>query len=357
MPWSFPIARVFGIPIRVHATFFLLPLGVALTRRSGDGWRGGVQAALLVVVLFVFVVLHELGHSVVAKGLGVRIRDITLLPIGGVARMEDIPRAPFHEVLIAFAGPAVNFVLAAGFLILAFALRISFERIDPLAPNLLVQGVLVNLVLGAFNLVPAFPMDGGRVLRGLLASVMSFRRATRIAVTIGQVFGVAGIAIGVLRPGMFWLGVIGVFVFLGAGQEKRANALRFALEGVPVSRAMIQQFDVVPPGLSLFEVAERARTGLQEDFPVVEEGRLLGLLSKTEFLTALRLHPGDTPVGSVLSKAFVAVPPETLLFDLYRQMARSNTSAAAVVDGGRLTGLITFDRIGRFLSLRRGGSP
>ena len=291
MPWSFRIARIAGIPIRVHATFFLLPLGVALSSSGAQGVRGGLLAALLILVLFVFVVLHELGHSLVAKGLGVRIRDITLLPIGGVARMETMPRAPLHEVLIAVAGPAVNFVLAAGFLGLDVALGLSFDRFDPLTPNLLVQGFAVNLMLGAFNLIPAFPMDGGRVLRGLLATVLGFRRATRVAVGIGQVFGATGIAIGIVRPGLFWLAIVGLFVFLGAGQESRSHALRFALEGVPVSQAMLVEFETVPAELPLSELAERARRGLQEDFPVVEEGRLVGLLSKREFLSALSLHP------------------------------------------------------------------
>ena len=356
MPWSFQIARVFGIPIRVHATFLLLPVLVAFTQSGGTGMRGSLGSVLLVLVLFVFVVLHELGHSLVAKAFGLRIVDITLLPIGGLARMADPPRTAGQEVLIAVAGPAVNFALAAGFLVLNVALGVSIQHFDPLAPNLLVQGFAVNLTLGAFNLVPAFPMDGGRVLRGLLAALFGFRRATRVAVVVGQIFGLAAIAIGVLYPGSFWLAVIGLFVFLGAGQEERANALRFALEGVPVSTAMVRHFTSVDPDLSLGELSDRMRSGFQEDFPVVRKGTLVGLLCKRDFLKAMERFSAETPLASILPSSYLTATPESPLLDLYREMARSGSSAAAVVESGELLGIVTLERIAKLLVHKRGGS-
>ena len=225
MRWALKIGSLFGIPIRLHFTMAIVPLFAFSAVESGD--FAGIALALgLTVLLFGSVVAHELGHALVARRFGVRTEDIVLLPIGGVARIVNLPKRPAHEIAIAAAGPAVSIALAAAAYALLLALRLFMSPVALAAASVFIQ---MNVILGLFNLVPALPMDGGRVLRGLLALKRDYLSATRIAVRIGRGIAIAGMVYAIWA-GDLMLGFIALFVFMGAGSEERIAWMREAAE-------------------------------------------------------------------------------------------------------------------------------
>jgi Zn-dependent protease/CBS domain-containing protein len=359
---SFRVARIKGIEIRVHMTFALALLWAAL---DWGLWRGlGVTGALygvaLIGLLFVCVTLHELAHSLVARRYGAVVRDITLLPIGGVARLEGLPERPAQEFLMALAGPAVNVALAA--LIGAVALpllgwraldslSLLFRRLNSISlEKLLVDLLTANLGLAFFNLLPAFPMDGGRVLRALLASRMDELEATRIATRVGQglavMLGLAGIFTGALN-----LTLVAVFIFFGAGQEWRGTQLASALRQVPASAALIREGMMLSPHERLGRAVEiTLRTG-QTDFAIFDRGYLVGVLTREDVAEGFRRYGPNVLVERVMGTDFpVAQASETLL-DLQRKMQASGSSAISVVEEGHFLGLATLGSVRNALRL------
>jgi Zn-dependent protease len=289
MGWSFRIGRIFGIDLYVHATFFLLPAWVMVTEYTRtQSVAATLMELLFVLLVFAIIVLHECGHALAARQFGIPTRDITLLPIGGVARLERMPDNPFHEFLVAIAGPAVNVALAA--LLLAWLIaagRVGSQLLlDPMHGPLDQRLLAVNIWLVVFNMIPAFPMDGGRVLRSLLAMAIGPLYATRIAATVGQtlaaLLGLAG-----LVGGQPFLILIALFVWVGASQEASASEIRFLLRGVRVRQAMISDFRAVGPHDSLDTVAQHVLAGFQQDFPVVEHDRVVGVITRSDLLKAL----------------------------------------------------------------------
>jgi Zn-dependent protease len=240
MKWSFQIIKIFGIPIKIHLTFFLLPIIVLFSKDGLGGLKSGIFGLLMIIFLFIIVIIHELSHSIVARSFGARIRDITLLPIGGVARMEEIPENPGQEIFIAAAGPASNFILASAlFLMAAFTGNVS-SLIPDNDAGLLSSLFIINLMLGIFNLIPAFPMDGGRILRGLLAAFLPYLRATNIAATIGQFLAVIAIVADIFFIHSWWFVIIGLFIFLGAEVEGKAAEVKTQLEDRKVRDVMVR---------------------------------------------------------------------------------------------------------------------
>lgn len=356
MKWSFRIITLFGIPIRIHLTFFILPIIILFAGESVRGFRGGLFGLAMILMLFVIVVVHELSHSLVARAFGVRIRDITLLPIGGVARMEEIPENPGQEIFIAVAGPASNFVLASIiFVLAAFTgdLRALFLSDESSFLSIL---FMINIVLGVFNLIPAFPMDGGRVLRGLLAAFLPYLKATNIAATIGQLLAVIAIVADIFFIHSWWFVIIGLFIFLGAGAEEKAVEVKVKLEDVKVKDALVGEVDTISPYDTLVTVLEKAKSGFQDDFPVIEGDRVVGVLTKSMLITALREHSSDTIVRDVLGALFLTAEMHDDLGQLYRKMVSSGISAAAVLEEGKLLGMITLDQISKYLLLQRKSS-
>ncbi|TAK87498.1 MAG: site-2 protease family protein [Betaproteobacteria bacterium] len=303
MKWSWKIAQVAGIGIYVHATFVILLAWVGFSHYlPRHSWQDVADGVLFIIALFTIVVLHELGHALTAKRFGVRTRDITLLPIGGVARLERIPDEPRQELAVALAGPAVNVLLAA----ILFAMLAAGERVTALTDVTLVGGdflsklMWVNVSLALFNLLPAFPMDGGRVLRALLAIRMNYLRATQIAAGIGQgialLFGLLGLFV---NP---FLVFIALFVWMGAAQEAGMAQMRSAFGGIPVGQVMTTEFRTLSPG----EMAELALARLQSStcrsLPVLRNGPLVGIVTLEnagEFMMIqaamhARLLPGKT---------------------------------------------------------------
>ena len=362
MGTSLRIARIKGIDIRVHATFGILLLWAAL---EWGLWRGlGLMGALYGVVfiglLFVCVTLHELAHSLVAQHYGVTVRGITLLPIGGVAYLEGKPERPAQEFWMALAGPAVNVVLAM--LIGAVTVPLLGWRaldgfgallsvLNGLGPErLLVDLLTANVGLAIFNLLPAFPMDGGRVLRSLLASRMDELDATRIAVRVGQglavLLGLAGLFTGSLS----WL-LIAAFVFFGAQQEWRESQLMTALRRVPASAALIRGGVVLAPYDPLARAIEVALKGSQADFAVFDRGYLVGLLTREDVSEGFRKYGPDVAVGQVMSTNLPVANAQGTLFDLQRKLKASGRSAISVMEEGRFVGLATLESVRNALRL------
>lgn len=347
MRWSVKVCRIFGIPVRIHLTFLLLLLFIALRRPDEAAGLSGLRGVLLVLAIFACVVAHELAHSLVARSYGVRVRSITLFPIGGVASMEAMPERPMQEILMAVAGPAISLFLSAAFFATGLALYgAEVSTIFGLTDHMLIQLAWANALLAAFNLLPAFPMDGGRMLRGLLAAVIGPLRATRIAAAAGQILAVMMVFGGALS-GQWLLALIGVFIFFGGQAEEHATAMRVFLSHEPAHRAMLSSPEPVGPEETLAGILDRLCHGTQEDFPVVDDGKFLGLLPKAVILRALKERPPETPVSELMVSP-TAAAPDTPLSEIHRMMRRSEVGVVPVVEGDRVVGLVTLEQIGKY---------
>ena len=353
MKWSWKIGRLLGIDVHLHMTFVLLLgwVGIShyLTRRDvGDA----VYGVGFILVLFAIVVAHELGHALTARRFGIRTRDITLLPIGGVARLERMPEDPRQELLVALAGPAVNVALALAIVAVmvlvtgtSIAGQVSFVVGDPLR-NLLG----INVALAVFNMIPAFPMDGGRVLRALLAMRMDYVRATKIAASVGQT-----LALGFGFVGLFsnpFLVFIALFVWMGAASEASMVQRKASLGGIPVRQAMITDFIAVSPTDSLRSVSDHVLSGFQHDFPVLENGRLVGILTRSDLMTTIARDGLDAQVRSVMHSEFETASPGEMLEPALARLRTCKCHALPVIDGGRLAGILMMENVGEFLMLQ-----
>jgi Zn-dependent protease/predicted transcriptional regulator len=308
------------------------------------------------VMLFLSVLLHEYGHSLVAQRLGIEIKDITLLPIGGVSNMRTSPETPSEEVTITLAGPLVNVVLAPLFYGIGLALGANpLDIASPLggfasAGQFFVYLGFINAALAVFNFIPAFPMDGGRVLRGLLATRLGRLRATNIASTVGQAFAVGFFFIGLLS-GNIILALIAVFIFFGAGGEAQMVRQREMARGLTVSDVMgdRRRIETVTPHHTFGQVLDLVLHGYQEDFPVVEEdGSLVGMLTRSEIFSAARSPDGARVVREMMKTEVPTISPEADLFsDGNRILQESGLRAVPVVKGGELVGMLTVDDVGQ----------
>ena len=365
MGGSFTIGRAFGIDLKVHWTFFLLLAFFAFAGYQGSGsLTNALITTVVILALFLCVVLHELGHSLVAQRLGIEIKDITLLPIGGVARLTSLPERPMDEVKIAVAGPLVNVVLAPIFFAIGIVLGAS-----PLEPANILQGGnsvgqifaylgLINVALVLFNLIPAFPMDGGRVLRGLLASRLGAVRATDISSAVGQFFAIGFFLIGLLS-GNFLLALVAVFIFFGASGEAQMVRQRELMRGLLISDVMgtRPRLETVTPYHTFGQVLDSIIHGYQEDFPVVDEdGRLIGMITRNEIMAAAHSPERYSSVRDLMRTDFPTLSPEADLFtDGARILQESGLRALPVVKAGELVGMLTMDDIGQAALLRDPG--
>ncbi|MFQ6130995.1 MAG: site-2 protease family protein [Armatimonadota bacterium] len=358
MAWSFQIGRLFGIPIRVHLTFFLLLAFFALPAGAKGGPMAGLARALFICALFFCVVLHELGHSLVARKYGVGVESITLLPIGGVSAMERIPDEPRQEFGISVAGPLVSLGVAV---VLGAAIYAVGGRQELLSMQILsLEGgwwgigffrnlMWTNVLLAIFNMLPAFPMDGGRVLRSVLAQRMDYVRATHIAASVGQAAAFALGFLGLL--GNPWLILIALFVYLGAGQEEKQVRVRSLLRSVPVQAAMVSQFQVLSPYNTLEQAVHYASLGYQADFPVVDNERLVGMVTRQAMISGLHERGPWERVGGVMETDFCVVGPGESLTDIYDRLARGKCPIAAVVSDNTVVGIVTPESIQNYMML------
>jgi stage IV sporulation protein FB len=350
--WSFPIGRLFGSEIRVHATFFLL-----LAWIGAAGWlQGGASAAaisvIFVLALFACVVAHEFGHALVARRYGIETPDITLLPIGGLARLARMPEDPKEEILVALAGPAVNVAIWA-VLVLGFGVSTDLEalaELEDLSEGFWARLAAVNLFLVLFNLIPAFPMDGGRVFRALLAFAMPRVRATRYAARAGQavafLFGFLG-----LLGGSPILLLIAVFVFVAAGAESSQVQLREMARGLSARAAMITSFESLAPDDSLQAAATTLLRTTQHEFPVLaEDGRILGLLTRDAIFAAVAEERTRRPVSQAMTTDIPEVALTAPLDEALDALYQKACPAVAVTDrAGRTLGYITRENVGELM--------
>ncbi len=352
MRWSARLGRFAGIDVYVHVTFFALLAYFAAVYWAETGTVAGVAAGLsLIVMLFVCVLLHEYGHALTARRYGIATRYITLLPIGGIALLEAMPREPRHEIVVALAGPAVNLVIAAAtWLVLQAAGQPGSLLAADLGRFGFLQSLLAaNLALAVFNLIPAFPMDGGRVLRALLSMRMDRVRATRVAASVGQT-----LAVGLGLLGLWWnpvLILIAAFVWIGAGAEASAMEAEARLANQPAERAMITSFAVLAPGEPLSRAVELTLAGTQKDFPVIDGGRLVGVLSQAGLLRALHERGAEGTVGAAMGQPLVADASATLA-DLLGDLQRSDGRMVCLLREGRLVGVVDLDNIAEYLRIR-----
>jgi Zn-dependent protease/predicted transcriptional regulator len=355
MRWSYTIGRIAGTDIKVHVTFLLIVGWWALIGYSEGGPTGALTSALALLALFACILLHEFGHITMARRFGVRTPDVLLLPIGGVARLERIPEEPRQELLIALAGPAVTLVIA-GVLWAALRLTGSQAEVTHLTENqpFLAQLVSVNLYLLLFNLIPAFPMDGGRVLRALLSSRLGLLRGTRIAASLGQTLAVVGGLYGITRPEPL-LVLVAFFVFLGANAEASTVETRLAGQGLQVAQMMVTDFRTIPVHATLNQAVELLLSGEQREFPVLDNlGRTEGILTRDNLIRGLSHKGPNSTVGEAMTAGVPTVQPTLSFQEGLDRLRASRLPALPVVDGGgALVGLLTLDNITDLLLVRR----
>jgi Zn-dependent protease/CBS domain-containing protein len=343
---------VFGVPVRLHFTFILFL--VFLVFIGVGGQQSGATTALYIVALFASVLLHELGHTLVAKRYGIRTIEIVMYPIGGVSRPERQPKAR-EELWIALAGPTVNLLIAV--VILAWiASRQGFVALEqlrqPTDANLAQRIALGNLTLWLFNLLPAYPMDGGRILRSFLALHRPEEEATRMAAMAGQLLAVF-MGLAGLLGGNFMLVFIALFVYLGATQEGQAARGRILTSGYPVEAAMITDFRTLQHGQTIRDAGDLLLATSQHDFPVMHGDAVIGLLTRAALVRAMLREGPDAYVSGAMDREFVRVLPNLPLTDALPLVSGSGACALVMDDEGQLKGMLTSENLSEFILLRQ----
>lgn len=354
MKWQWKIGTFAKIDVYIHATFLLLIGWVGYSHwLENQSWLEVLSGVGFILTLFLCVILHEYGHALTARKYGIKTRDITIYPIGGVARLERMPEKPIEELWVALMGPAVNVVIAAGLFAALFLTGnlVPLTELGVASGSFLERVMVVNISLVLFNLIPAFPMDGGRVLRALLAMRMDYVRATQIAANIGQgmafLFGFIGLF---TNPFLLF---IAFFVYIGASQEASAVQMKNVIGGIPVGRAMLTDYKSLSPRDPLSRMAQLILAGTQHDFPVIDDGeRVVGVVTRDDFLAALTQHGQNIAISAVMRNS----PPEVDSYDMVEtalmRIQESGFPALPVTHGGQLVGIITAENITEYLMIR-----
>lgn len=353
MGWSFPLGIIAGIRVQVHFTFAIFMVWIVLSGlMQGKSSAVVLANALFMLGLFGCVVLHEFGHALTARRFGILTKDITLLPIGGVARLERMPEDPMQELWVALAGPAVNVVIAAA---IAVWLKVTggnaaLSGINIETGSLLERLLVVNISLCVFNMLPAFPMDGGRVVRALLATRMEYTRATQVAANLGQgmalLFGIAGF---LFNPVLLF---IAFFVWIGAGQEASMVQMKAALGGIPVSAAMMTRFQTVRPEDTLAFLTKLILSGAQHDFPVMEDERVVGVVTREGLVKGLA-QSDELQVQDVMHREIAVADASDMLESAFQRLQDCACHTLPVMQNRRLVGLLTAENMGEFLMISK----
>lgn len=359
MNWSIKVTEIAGIPLKLHITFFIIiALGAwQWAGRSDDPLAGAVFGALLMIGLFLCVVLHELGHSLTARLFGIETREILLLPLGGVAQLNKNPDQPRHELLIALAGPLVNVVIAVLLVIVGLTPHVNlFNTLlngqgllqglsnEPTLPNLLLWLLSANISLVLFNLIPAFPLDGGRVLRALLAMWLGQRPATRIAAWIGQLAAI-GLGLFGLFSGNLLLTFVAVFIFVGAAQETAVAESKVVLTTRRLGDAYNRHVITLQNGDHLSRVVDYLLTSYQPDFAVLFGKKLLGIVTREDVMRALATYPHDVYVSEIMHREVLKLDATLTLDEARERLGAEGTRIAAVYNGAEFLGLISAEDI------------
>ena len=364
--WSIPVGRLFGIEIRIHLTFVFLLIFVWGTEAAVQNASAALRGLALVGIVFGSVVLHELGHALVAQGSGIPAKAIILLPIGGVTILDEAHALPDaidgwkRDIRIAVAGPLVNlFIAGLSALVLITAIPGFSLTARPLLHSsaLLRSIVWANLYLGLFNMLPAYPMDGGRVLRAFFARRVDMVQATQRAVRIGHVFSILMIMVGMLfsmhsetRWDGYWLMMIGFFLSAGAQLEERSAVFQSVLQSVRLEEIMLTDFATLSPADTLEDALEKAVHTLQDDFPVVRGSDMVGVVSRQKILEALRAD-GNGYVQAVMNRIFEVAAKQESLASAFRKLSARNLSIIPVVDEQHLVGIVTLQNLMHSMSL------
>lgn len=351
---SIKLFEVAGTAVRVHLTFFLLLAWVATVYWFKGGAQAAVYGVVFIAILFACVVLHEFGHIFMARRYGIKTPDVTLLPIGGVASLERMPRKPGQEILVALAGPAVNLVIAA-VLFAVFGSQINLEKLQSVqyAPvGLVMQVAFANVVLFVFNLIPAFPMDGGRVLRAVLALNMDYATATRVAATVGQgiaiLFGVLGLM------GNPLLILVALFIFMAATGEAGYVETQALTRDFTARDAMISAYVPLSPDDNLDRAAQRLLETTQQEFPIVDAaGQVHGVLTRERLVHGLREKGGGAPVQDAMIGTVPQVSPTESLSVVFEELRKKDTPIVAIVDEThKLVGYVNSENLSELIMVR-----
>jgi Zn-dependent protease len=344
--------RLLGVPIRLHFTFVLLLIGLVVIGLSSNQSPGNYT--LFVLAVIASVLLHEFGHAFVSSRYRIRTIEIVMYPIGGVARLERPPK-PWEEFWIALTGPAVNLAIAA----FIFALLYSEKRpinlfalVQPSDANLADRIALANLILAGFNLLPAFPMDGGRMLRAILSRMKSEYEATRIATWSGRMLAISMGLYGFINMPM--LAFVAFFIYLGAANEGAASRGRSLTQGIPVRAAMMTEYHTLTHGATMRDAANLLLSTSQQDFPVVLGDQVLGLLGRNALLRGMAQEGPDSYIAGYMEREFPSVPPDKDLADVLPLMAHAG-ACLLVMQDTRLLGLLSSENLSQFLLLRSVG--
>ncbi len=353
MRWSWKIGTIAGIGVYIHATFWLLILFILYADwEQGHSLAKALGGVFFVLLIFGCIVLHELGHATTARKYGIRTRDITLLPIGGLARLERMPDDPWQEFWVALSGPAVNVVIAAVLyaVLLAVGIHPQLRQFRLVGGNFLNKLMAVNIWLVLFNLIPAFPMDGGRVLRALLGTRMEYTQATHVAARIGQgiayIFGLVGLF---TDP---FLVFIALFVWMGAEQEAAMAQMHTSLGGIPVQRVMLTDFRTLQPDDTLAQAVEHVLGGWQQDFPVVFGDHVLGVLTREDLVRTLAQRGVQVHVRDAIRRDVQMADSHDMLEKALALFQETNCRSLPVEHDGRLVGMLTMDNVGEFLAIQ-----
>jgi len=355
MSWSFPLFTLGGTVVRIHLTFFLLLAWVAAVMAQQGGTSAAIGGVVFVLLVFVCVVAHEFGHVFAARRYGIRTPDITVLPIGGLARFERMPDKPGPELIVALAGPAVNFVIA-GVLIGVVGARLDstdMSEIEQLQMSLPARLAAVNIIIAAFNLLPAFPLDGGRVFRALLSFRFDRPRATRIAAWTGQVFAVIFVVIGLLYNPI--LALIGVFMFFAGQAESGYESAVGQATGRTAADAMVSRFESLEPEDSAGRAGDLLLLTTQQQFPVLGDGaKLVGWVTRDNLVSAMSDHGPRIPVSAFMEADSTAVSADTPLEEIVTTVQQSPARAIAVHGAsGAVQGFVNWENVTELFMLDR----
>lgn len=355
---SLYIGQFSDIRVYIHWTFWLILVWIFFVYYNiNKSPQEGFEGVLFILALFGCVVLHEFGHALTAKKYNIKTRNITLYPIGGVASLESMPEQPKREFLVALAGPLVNVVIgvvlwiyleSTGQMPNFSALQNSDPaEIDGLSLPFSFNLLMANIILVAFNLIPAFPMDGGRMLRALLAMKLERAKATRIAANIGQLLAIGFVVFGIFNN--FWLVIIGFFIYIGAGSEANMETIRSGLSGHTVRDVVMTKFSSLLPDENLEKAIELLLNSQEQEFIVADNGQVAGILTRKELIRGLSEQGKSCPVHKVMSKDYLTLHPEMPLKDVYRKMMAGGTSVAPVQENGKLIGIVDKTNIDELL--------
>ena len=353
MPWSITIGRFGGTAVKIHVTFLLFLAWIASSAWARGGWTAARDGTAFIVLLFLCVVLHEFGHILAARRYGIQATEVTLLPIGGVASLQRLPSDPRQELVVALAGPAVNLVIGFALVLALGSVRPGeLQQIENPHLSLLGRLAAANLFLAVFNLIPAFPMDGGRVLHALLAMRVGGPRATEIAAKVGQAFAIALGFLGLFGNPLLLF--IAIFVYMAAAGEAQMSAAQQALKGLTAGEAMETRFTPIAIEATLGEAVDALIAAAQHEYPVVDAFRKpVGLLTRQDILTAVRAHGRDEPAAVAMRVGVDSVRPSAPVESVFERLQDPKAAALYVTDAdGAIVGLLTRQALAEIVLIR-----